>query len=41
MIHAMMQRPEWLISSAEGVATAIEGIGILIVLFGGLLALAG
>jgi uncharacterized membrane protein len=41
MSLATMQRPEWFISGAEGVATAIEGIGILIVLFGGLLALAG
>lgn len=41
MMLAMMQRPDWFIGGAEGVATAIEGIGILIVLFGGLLALVG
>ena len=38
---SIMQRPEWFIRGAESVATAIEGIGILIVLFGGLLALLG
>ncbi len=41
IMMAMMQRPEWFISGAEGVATAIEGIGILIVLLGGVLALVG
>lgn len=38
---AIMQRPDWFISGAEAVATAIEGIGILIVLLGGIFALIG
>lgn len=38
---AMIQRPEWFIQGAEAVATAIEGIGIIIVLLGGVLSLFG